>query len=78
MRDAGYDTIAVTCMGWERDPVTKKLFANPKTWPHGYVRQKTLPPMNLRTLMWPPYRGVRAMVDYLRVGRTLPLPPCQH
>lgn len=36
LRDAGYDTIAATCMGWERDPVTKKLRANPKTWPRGF------------------------------------------
>ena len=28
--------IAATCMGWERDPVTKRLFANPKKWPRGY------------------------------------------
>jgi hypothetical protein len=31
-----YDTIAVTCNGWERDPVTKKLRSNPTTWPRGY------------------------------------------
>ena len=36
LRDLGYDTIAATCMGWERDPVTKRLFANPKKWPRGY------------------------------------------
>lgn len=36
LRDAGYDTIAATCMGWERDPVTHKLRANPKTWPRGF------------------------------------------
>jgi hypothetical protein len=36
LRDAGYDTIAVTCNGWQRDPVTGQLRANPKTWPHGY------------------------------------------
>ena len=36
LRDAGYDTIAATCMGWQRDPTTKKLYANPVTWPHGF------------------------------------------
>ena len=36
LRDAGYDTIAATCMGWERDPITKKLRANPKIWPRGF------------------------------------------
>ena len=36
LRDAGYDTIAVTCNGWQRDPVTGRLRANPKTWPNGY------------------------------------------
>ena len=36
LRDAGYDTIAATCMGWERDPVTHQLRANPKTWPRGF------------------------------------------
>lgn len=33
LRDAGYDTIAATCMGWQRNPKTKKLYANPVTWP---------------------------------------------
>ena len=36
LRDAGYDTLGTCCMGWERDPVTKKLRANPKTWPRGF------------------------------------------
>ena len=36
LRDAGYDTIAVTCNGWQRDPVTGQLRADPKTWPNGY------------------------------------------
>jgi hypothetical protein len=36
LRDLGYDTVGVTCHGWQRDPVTKKLRANPITWPRGY------------------------------------------
>jgi hypothetical protein len=36
LRDLGYDTLVVTCHGWQRDPTTKRLRANPKTWPRGY------------------------------------------
>jgi len=36
LRDLGYDTLVVTCHGWQRDPATKRLRANPKTWPNGY------------------------------------------
>lgn len=36
LRDLGYDTIMVTCHGWQRDPKTNELRANPKTWPRGY------------------------------------------
>ena len=36
LRDLGYDTVAATCHGWQRDPETHKLRANPITWPRGY------------------------------------------
>ena len=36
LRDAGYDTILVTCAGWQRDNVTGKLMENPIVWPRGY------------------------------------------
>ena len=36
LRDAGYDTILVTCAGWQRDPVTHKLMENKVVWPRGY------------------------------------------
>ena len=36
LRDAGYDTILVTCAGWQRDPKTGKLMENPVVWPRGY------------------------------------------
>jgi hypothetical protein len=36
LRDAGYDTILVTCAGWQRDPKTGKLMENPTVWPRGY------------------------------------------
>ena len=36
LRDAGYDTILVTCAGWERDPVTHVLGENKVVWPRGY------------------------------------------
>eukprot|EP01050_Picozoa_sp_SAG11_P004934 SAG11_NODE_329_length_10681_cov_7.861274_6_plen_64_part_00 len=29
LRDAGYDTLGVTCHGWQRDPVRHKLSAAP-------------------------------------------------
>ena len=35
LRELGYDTVGVTCHGWQRDPLTKRLRANPKTWPRG-------------------------------------------
>ena len=36
LRDAGYDTIFITCAGWERDNVTHKLRENAVLWPRGY------------------------------------------
>lgn len=36
LRDIGYNTIGVTCNGWQRDPATSRLRANPKMWPRGY------------------------------------------
>ena len=36
LRDAGYDTVLVTCAGWQRDPATGKLKENPTVWPRGY------------------------------------------
>eukprot|EP00038_Savillea_parva_P011759 m.199898 g.199898 ORF g.199898 m.199898 type:complete len:546 (-) comp20901_c0_seq1:247-1884(-) len=36
LRDAGYDTVLVTCAGWQRDPTTHKLVENPIMWPRGY------------------------------------------
>ena len=35
LRDAGYDTVFVTCAGWERDPATQKLRENKVVWPRG-------------------------------------------
>ena len=36
LRDAGYDTIAVTCNGWRRNAHTGNLEVDPVTWPRGY------------------------------------------
>ena len=36
LRDAGYDTIAVTCNGWRRNAQTGNLEVDPVTWPRGY------------------------------------------
>eukprot|EP00035_Acanthoeca_spectabilis_P026249 m.461917 g.461917 ORF g.461917 m.461917 type:complete len:545 (-) comp22452_c0_seq1:114-1748(-) len=36
LRDVGYDTVLVTCAGWQRDPTTHKLVENPILWPRGY------------------------------------------
>jgi alpha-galactosidase len=36
LRDAGYDTVLVTCGGWQRDNATGKLVENPVLWPRGY------------------------------------------
>ena len=36
LRDAGYDTIAVTCNGWRRNATTGALEVDPVTWPRGY------------------------------------------
>ena len=36
LRDVGYDTILVTCAGWQRDNTTGKLMENPVVWPRGY------------------------------------------
>jgi alpha-galactosidase len=33
---AGYDTLLTVCLGWVRDPVTKKLEAPKATWPDGF------------------------------------------
>jgi len=33
---AGYDTMLTVCIGWVRDPVTKKLEAPADTWPDGF------------------------------------------
>ena len=33
---AGYDTLLTTCVGWVRDPVTRKLQAPADTWPDGF------------------------------------------
>jgi hypothetical protein len=37
LRDAGYDTVLVTCAGWERDATTGKLRENAEVWPRGCV-----------------------------------------
>ena len=49
LRDLGYDTIGVTCHGWQRDPVTKKLRANPITWPRGYKGPCSLQQESMQT-----------------------------
>ena len=41
LRDAGYDTVFVTCAGWERDPVTHKLRENKVVWPRGCEDSRT-------------------------------------
>ena len=33
---AGYDTLLTTCIGWQRDPVTRQLEAPAATWPDGF------------------------------------------
>ena len=49
LRDAGYDTVLVTCAGWERDPLTSKLRENKVVWPRGY---KVLLPGGTGSVRW--------------------------